>query len=77
MLAARPYVPPGLRNFLVNGHTSAEDCGRIASRAGVSTLALTHLLPSDEGLVADDIWISEASRHYDGKIIVAKDLMIL
>lgn len=77
MLAARPYVPPGLRNFLVNGHTSAQDCGRIAARAGVRTLALTHLLPSDDGLVADDVWISEAARHFDGKIIVAQDLMIL
>ena len=77
MLAARPYVPPGLRNFLVNGHTSAEDCGRIASQAGVRTLALTHLLPSDDGLVSDDVWINEASRHFDGKIIVTQDLMIL
>lgn len=77
MLAARPYVPPGLRNFLVNGHTSAEDCGRIAAQAGVRTLALTHLLPSDEGLVSEEVWISEASRHFDGKVIVAQDLMIL
>ncbi|MFN3892545.1 MAG: MBL fold metallo-hydrolase [Beijerinckiaceae bacterium] len=77
MLAARPYVPPGLRSFLVNGHTSAQDCGRIAARAGVKTLALTHLLPSDEGLVTEDIWRDEARRHFSGRIVVGQDLMVL
>jgi ribonuclease BN (tRNA processing enzyme) len=77
MLAARAYVPPNLRSFLVGGHTSAEDCGRIAARAGVKTLALTHLLPSDEGLVSDETWIGEARRHFAGEIVVGEDLMVL
>ena len=77
MLAARPYVPPGLRAFLVGGHTSAEDCGRIAARARVKTLALTHLLPSDEGLVTEEVWLREASRHFSGRVIVGEDLMVL
>lgn len=77
MLAARSYVPPNLRAFLVGGHTSARDCGRIAARAGVKTLALTHLLPSDEGIVGDDVWLREASAEFDGEIVVAQDLMVL
>lgn len=77
MLAARPYVPPGLRSFLVNGHTSAQDCGRIAARAGVKTLALTHLLPSDDDLVGEDVWRAEAGRHFSGRIVVGQDLMVL
>jgi ribonuclease BN (tRNA processing enzyme) len=77
MLASRPYVPSGLRSFLVNGHTSAEDCGRIARRAGVKKLVLTHLLPSDEGLVSDDIWAREVAKHFSGAIIVGQDLMVL
>ena len=77
MLASRPYVPPGLRSFLVNGHTSAQDCGRIAHRAGVKTLALTHLLPSDDGLVSDEIWAREAAIHFGGSVIVGHDLMVL
>jgi ribonuclease BN (tRNA processing enzyme) len=77
MLSSRPYVPPGLRAFLVGGHTSAEDCGRIAARAEVGTLALTHLLPSDEGLVSAEVWKSEASRHFSGPVVVGEDLMIL
>lgn len=77
MLSSRPYVPPGLRAFLVGGHTSAEDCGRIAARAGVGTLALTHLLPSDDGLVSEEVWKSESSRHFSGRVVVGEDLMIL
>lgn len=77
MLAQRPYVPPGLRDFLVGGHTSAEDCGRIAREAGVTTLVLTHLLPSDDGLVSEERWQEEAARHYAGKIVIARDLMLL
>ncbi len=74
MLAKRPYVPPGLRTFLAQGHTSAEDCGRIAARAGVGALVLTHLLPAD---VPEDVWIAEASRHYAGPVAVGRDLMVL
>jgi ribonuclease BN (tRNA processing enzyme) len=77
MLAQRPYVPPGLRSFLVDGHASAEDCGRMATEAGVKTLALTHLLPSDDALVSEDVWRREAARHYAGKIIIGQDLMVL
>jgi ribonuclease BN (tRNA processing enzyme) len=77
MLAQRPYVPPELRAFLLAGHTSAEDCGRIATKAGVNTIALTHLLPSDERLVSEQVWRQEVARHYNGNIVIGRDLMIL
>jgi len=77
MLATRPYVPPGLRDFLVGGHTSAQDCGRIAQRCGVKALALTHLLPSDDGLVSEEEWRQEAARHFSGRIEIGRDLMVL
>lgn len=76
MLARRPYVPPGLREFLLAGHTSAEDCGRIAARAGVRRLVLTHLLPGD-GSVPDAVWRAEAARHFGGEIVVGRDRMVL
>lgn len=74
MLARRPYVPPGLRAFLAQGHTSARDCGRIAARAGVGALVLTHLLPAD---APDEVWLAEATIHYAGPVIVGRDLMVL
>ena len=77
MLAKRPYVPPKLRDFLVDGHTTAEDAGRIAAQAGVGTLVLTHLLPGDQPEVTDEIWAAEAARQFDGRIVVGHDLLLL
>lgn len=76
MLARRPYVPPALRGFLLQGHTSAEDAGRVAAAAGVKTLVLSHLLPGDEPL-DDGVWIGEARRHFGGEVVVGRDRMVL
>ncbi|MDB5571920.1 MAG: fold metallo-hydrolase [Hyphomicrobiales bacterium] len=76
MLDKRPYVPPFLYDFLVGGHTDVEDAGRIAERAGVRTLVLSHLLPGDMNL-PDEIWTAQARKHFGGEIIVGRDRMIL
>ncbi|CAN5921005.1 MBL fold metallo-hydrolase [soil metagenome] len=76
MLAARPYVPPRLREFLLNGHTSAQDAGRVAAKAGVKTLVLSHLLPGDTA-IDDSIWIAEAARHFKGQIVVGRDRLVV
>lgn len=77
MLAKRPYVPPRLRQFLVEGHTSAEDAGRIAAEAGVGTLVLSHLLPGDQPEVTDAIWTGDATKQFSGRVIVGRDLMLI
>lgn len=77
MLAKRPYVPPRLKQFLMEGHTTAEDCGRIAAEAGVKTLVLSHLLPGDDAELGDEIWRAEAAKHFRGEIIVGRDLMVI
>lgn len=76
MLARRTNVPPWLRNFLMQGHTTAEDAGRVAALAGVRTLVLSHLLPGDEA-IEDSVWINEARKHFAGEIIVGKDKMVI
>ncbi|WP_029145886.1 MBL fold metallo-hydrolase [Microbacterium luticocti] len=65
-----------LREHLVNSHTMATDVGDVAARAGVGTLVLSHLVPSDGG-VSDEQWLAAASRGFDGTIIVGRDLMEL
>ena len=75
MLAKRPYVPPNLKKFLEQGHTTAEEAGEIATQAGVKTLVLSHLLPGDEP-ISDDIWRLEAARYFKGEIVVGKDKMV-
>lgn len=77
MLARRPYVPPQLKAFLMDGHTSAEDAGRIAAEAGVGTLVLSHFLPGNQPTVTDEIWRAEAAKHFEGRIVVGQDLMLI
>lgn len=64
-----------LKQHLIDSHTSAEDCGRIAQAAGVRTLVLSHLVPPDYPDVTDQVWIEAARKQFKGTIIVAKDLM--
>src|SRR5688572_5041927 len=64
-----------LKKSIMSHHTSADDAGRVAKAAGVKTLVLSHLVPPDDPEVTDQMWIDAASQHFDGKIIVGKDLL--
>jgi ribonuclease BN (tRNA processing enzyme) len=63
-----------LRKHLLDSHTTAEDCGRVAAAAGVKTLVLSHLVPGDDPAVTDSMWIEAARTHFRGQIILGKDL---
>jgi ribonuclease BN (tRNA processing enzyme) len=76
-IVARVPNAATLRAHLLASHTSPEDAGRVAQAAGVTTLVLSHLVPPDDPLVTDEMWIAAAAAHFDGRIIVAKDLMEL
>jgi ribonuclease BN (tRNA processing enzyme) len=58
---------------LVNSHTPIEDVGKVAERAGVRTLVLTHLAPADN---PPERWL-EAKNDFSGEILVGEDLMEL
>jgi ribonuclease BN (tRNA processing enzyme) len=73
-IVAREPDATRLRTHLLESHTVAEDCGRVAEAAGVKTLVLSHFVPGD-GSVADDLWRSAARQHFRGQVIVGKDLM--
>ena len=64
-----------LKEHIIASHTSVEDCGRVAAAAGVKTLVLSHLVPADDPLVTEQMWIDAARTHFDGRIIVGKDLL--
>lgn len=57
-------------------HTPAEDVGRIAQEAGVKTLILSHLTPPIDS-ITDNTWREGAAKHFKGKMIVGKDLMVV
>jgi ribonuclease BN (tRNA processing enzyme) len=66
-----------LKQSIMSHHTSAEDAGRVAKKAGVRTLVLSHFVPPEDPEITDRMWIDAASAHFDGKIVVGKDLLEL
>ena len=76
-----PFAPgdPGsaLRTHIMNSHTAVEDAGRVATRAGVGTLVLSHFVPAETPLVSDEQWLAAARTTFDGRIVVGRDLMEL
>ena len=65
-----------LLRHIVEAHTTAEDVGRVAVRAGVERLVLTHFVPS--GLPEFDrpeLWLEGVRRHFAGEVVVGRDLM--
>ena len=53
------------------GHLTARQAGRLAARAGVRTLVLTHFSPRYGG---EDAFAIEAAEEFDGDIVLASDL---
>jgi ribonuclease BN (tRNA processing enzyme) len=55
-------------------HTEVSDVGRIAAAADVPTLVLNHFVPPSR-TTAPQQWIERIGKDYDGRVIVAEDLM--
>jgi ribonuclease BN (tRNA processing enzyme) len=64
-----------LREHLMASHTLPEDVGKIAATANVKTLVLSHFVPGDDPSITDAQWSSGIREHFNGQIIVGKDLM--
>ena len=64
-----------LREHLLASHTSTEDVGRVAERAGVKTLVLSHLVPGGDPTITDEMWSDGVRKYFKGKIIVGRDLL--
>ena len=60
-------------NHLTESHTSAQDAGRIAARAGVRTLVLSHLVPGDSE-IPEAQWEERARSEFDGDVVCGVDL---
>jgi ribonuclease Z len=79
VLVLEAYLPehfdkvdtPAVAARLKSYHTSAEEAGQIAAKAGVKTLVLTHLIPAN----ADETFRKRAGRHFKGEIVVGRDLL--
>jgi ribonuclease BN (tRNA processing enzyme) len=64
-----------LREHLLASHTVVEDVGKLAAEAGVKTLVLSHLVPSDDPAITEAMWEEAARKGFGGKIVVGRDLL--
>jgi ribonuclease Z len=68
----RAIPSPRIQDIL-EYHSSAEDAGRTAAKAGVRTLVLTHPVPPPLPGTEQE-WVDQAATHFDGEIVLASDL---
>ena len=64
-----------LRRSILSHHTTAEEAGRVAAEGQVGTLVLSHLVPAEDPLVTEAMWVDAARKHFGGRVIVGRDLM--
>lgn len=76
MMAANDNAPT-LLDHLLKSHTTTEQVGRVAAAAGVGTLVLSHFVPGGDPSITDAMWTADVRRHFAGKIIVGRDLMVI
>jgi ribonuclease BN (tRNA processing enzyme) len=74
-LVARVPNAAALKQSIMSHHTTAEDAGRVAKAAGVKMLVLSHLVPPDDPSITEQMWIDAAHMHFQGPVIVGKDLL--
>ena len=67
-------VPPLLLQHFKQAHTLTTEIGGIAQRAGVDTLVLAHLVPSNPALFSDEQYLRSAVWVLTGGVIVGNDL---
>jgi ribonuclease BN (tRNA processing enzyme) len=62
-----------IRNHLASSHSPADQVGRVATRAGVRRLVLSHLVPGDVD-VTEEGWEARVRPHFDGDVVCGVDL---
>jgi len=55
------------------GHMELETIGKMAARANVKTVVLTHYIARADGNYTP--WVLEVKKHFAGEVVVARDLM--
>ncbi len=60
----------------IDYHSTVEQAGMTAAKAGVRTLVLTHQVPTPAPGSAEE-WTAMARRHFDGEVVFGEDLLEL
>ncbi|AOY95428.1 MBL fold metallo-hydrolase [Cupriavidus sp. USMAA2-4] len=59
----------------VEEHLTPDEVGKMAARAKVKTVILTHLLPTVDEHDDYERYVTEVKKSFSGQVVVAKDLM--
>lgn len=62
-----------LKQHLLRSHSTTEQVGLVAARAGVKKLVLSHLVPAFPS-ITDDMWLAGVRKNFSGEAIVGRDL---
>lgn len=57
---------------ILDYHSTVEDAARTATRAGVDTLVLTHMVPAPAA-DSEREWLAQAAAHFSGTVVLAED----
>ena len=71
--AMSPAEQAGIVRQMTQGHMALDEIGKMAARANVKTLVLSHLTHKRDGDYT--LWAEEVKKHFSGQVIVAEDLM--
>ena len=72
--AMTPAEQEGIMRQATQGHMTLDLIGKMAARANVKTVVLSHLT---KRFGSDDYtpWAEEVKKHFSGQVLIAKDLM--
>lgn len=73
LIASEPNAKT-LRQHLLASHSTPEQVGRVATEANVRTLVLSHFVPGGP-VLSDQQWLEAVRPHFDGEIVVGRDLL--
>jgi ribonuclease BN (tRNA processing enzyme) len=62
-----------LREHLLRSHSTTEQVGMVAARAGVKKLVLSHLVPAFPS-ITDEMWLRGVRKNFTGEAVVGRDL---
>jgi ribonuclease BN (tRNA processing enzyme) len=73
--AKTEFEQQGWLRHMHEEHVTPEEVGRLAAKAGVKTVVMTHLSPSPDPNDEYARYADAARKHFSGPVLIAKDLM--
>jgi ribonuclease BN (tRNA processing enzyme) len=71
--AMNPAEQAGIVRQMTQGHMALDEIGKMAARANVKSVVLSHLTHKRDGDYWP--WAEEVKKYFSGQVFVAQDLM--